>query len=111
MSMPIDAPSTQPSLAARQIRQGRTYTATMEPQRPDPAARADARGASRERIAPRPPSSQVQAPSIRVDYQQDQPVLMLHDRRGVLIYQIPSRGELQLVQLEDARSRGLSERA
>lgn len=111
MALPIEALSTQASLPARRIGHGRTHSAATEPQRPDLSARGDESRASRQGIAPQPLSSQVTPPSIRVEYQQNRPILKLHDRSGVLVYQVPSKGALQLITQEEARSWSLSERA
>jgi hypothetical protein len=110
MAMSIDPLGTQAPLATVQPRQGRPHSTVMAAQRPDLAAHGGesrqtrARGELQTRPDPAPP------PSIRVEYQQDRPILMLHDRSGVLIYQIPPKGALQLIRQEDALSRGLSER-
>lgn len=108
MAISIDALNTPASQVASPYRQLRGNDHALPPQRPDLAAQGDGRRQTRERTAPQPLPSPVQTPSIRVEYQQDRPILMLHDRRGVLIYQIPSKGALQLIRQEDAPGWGLS---
>lgn len=110
MAMPIVALSAQAGLATRPLRQGRIDAAAIGPQRRGPAAYDGDSRQSRVQIAPQPLPSPVPTPSIRVEYQQDRPILMLHDHAGVLIYQVPSKGALRLIQQEDAPGWSLSER-
>ncbi len=110
MAMSIAAISTPPVLATRPLRQERSGAAASVPQRPDLAAQGNERRQPLERFAPQPLPGPVRTPSIRVEYQQDRPILMLHDQRGVLIYQIPSKGALLLIRQEETPSLGLSER-
>jgi hypothetical protein len=99
MAMPIDALGTPASLASGQIRQT-GMRAAVEPQRAEPAAPGGEGRQARERIAAQAPAAP--PPSIRVEYQQNHPVLMLHDQRGVLIYQVPPKGALQLIRQAEA---------
>lgn len=48
---------------------------------------------------PTPPT-----PSFRLEFEQDRPVLKLHDRHGLLIYQVPPAGALMLIRLEEERA-------
>lgn len=52
----------------------------------------------------------IQQARIRFEYEQAHRVVKVHDSRGVLIYQIPPQGALQLI-LEEERSARLQETA
>lgn len=57
------------------------------------------------------PTASLLGSGIRVEYQQDRPVLKVHDSRGTLIYQMPSAGTLILIEQGAARDPVLSVQA
>ncbi len=48
---------------------------------------------------------------IKFEYEQTRPVMKLHDSKGVLIYQVPSRGALQLIDNEPPRPAQVEDQA
>ncbi|MCU0841676.1 MAG: hypothetical protein MUC79_08145 [Thiobacillaceae bacterium] len=79
---------------------------------PDEAAR-QARDAARQAEAARAPRAENLALEARIkfEYEQSHRVMRVHDSQGVLIYQVPPKGALQLILQEEDRPARVQDQA
>lgn len=69
-------------------------------------ASAEAQKAREEAARKQDPSTEKpRSPGFSFEYQDRQQVMKVHNGKGVLIYQVPSKGQLALIQAEEAASR------
>lgn len=69
-------------------------------------ARADSRTEARDpRQTESSATNDPASPVFMIEYQGKHRVLKVNDSKGVLIYQVPSKGQLQLIQAEDNKAR------
>lgn len=59
--------------------------------------------AGKEAARKKDPAAEVASnPGFRFEYQDNRQIMKVHNVKGVLIYQVPSKGQLALIQAEDS---------
>lgn len=114
--LPMQAYAQQAALAGYPgptPQQNTTVTADTRGSRQSSATRAElspaspeAQKAQEEAARRKDPSAEVsRSPGFKFEFQDSQQIMKVHNAKGVLIYQVPSKGQLALIEAEDNAQR------
>lgn len=80
-----------------------SITSTAHSNRQDDPSRvlAEREGSVKKDV---PAAEPARSPGIRFEYEDNHRVMRVHNSKGVLIYQVPSKGQLALIAAEDSAS-------